>query len=225
MGILNPDSLALTLDALNEVFFYSRSLSNFQREQVANWIAGRQDKPGSYANMFAPTESDYKEGIRLFTGERVRSRAATGHILGEETCRALNLLDVSNDSVQNALNRASLGMITRLALSKRTPGMYCCGKCSVSLWRHLTVGGFVDTERELEAGMEALKLYRDGNGRWKRFPFYYTLLALSEIELPSAIREMEYTAPLLTRLLKRTPKDDNISERRRLLAERILEKI
>jgi hypothetical protein len=102
--------------------------------------------------------------------------------------------------------------------------MYCCGGCSVALWRHLAVGGLEDAERRLAAGMRALKSHRKGDGRWQRFPFYYTLLALSEIDLPAAVREMRYAAPSCERVLKRSAKGDRFDRRRRLLAERVLAK-
>lgn len=227
MKIVNSNSLAATLDAVNEAFFCGRSLSKSQREETAKWIAGRQGRPDSYADMFAPTENDLKEGVRVFTGERLRSRAAIRHILGEEACRVLILLDVSIAAVQNALNRASRGMmnaLTRSEAGNSTPGMYCCGTCTCSLWRHLVVGGLEDAERRLAEGMKALKLHRDDNGRWRRFPFYYTLLALSELDLQSAIEEMRYASPVCKRYLRQSQKDNKIAQRRRLLAERILEK-
>lgn len=102
--------------------------------------------------------------------------------------------------------------------------MYCCRTCTPALWRHLAVGGLEDSERRLTAGMKALKSHRDSKGRWKGFPFYYTLLALSEIDLPPVIREMRYAAPACERVLRRSPRDDKFASRRRLLAERILEK-
>ncbi len=224
MKLVKPKSLAETLDAVNEAFFYNRSLPESERERVAKWIAGRQGKPGSYANMFAPTTKDYKEGARLFTGEMVRSGAATGHILGEEACRALILLDVRATAIRDALHRASVGMIGRLDYPARTDGWYCCGTCTSSYWRHLAVGGLENTERELAAGMKNLKKHRSGDGKWKRYPFYYTLLALSELDFPSAINEMKYAAGVCERLLKRTPKNE-IAQRRRDLVERILEKL
>jgi hypothetical protein len=79
-------------------------------------------------------------------------------------------------------------------------------------------------EERLLAAMSALKSYRDGNTRWRRFPFYYTLLALSEMDLPSAIEEMRYAAPIMERYLKRHAADSEYSKRRRLLSERILAK-
>ncbi len=226
MKLVNHNSLAATLDAINEAFFYKKSLSGSQKEKTAKWIAGRQGLTGSYANMFAPTEYDFNEGVRLFTGERLRSKAATGHILGEEACRALILLDVSNDNVKNALKQASLGMMGALSRAEDSgyiPGMYCCGTCTCSLWRHLAVGGLEEAECRLAAGMNTLKSHRDGNSRWRRFPFYYTLLALNEIDLPSAIQEMRYASSVCERNLKRLQKKDTITQRRRTLMERILE--
>jgi len=227
MRLVHRDSLAGTIDAVDEAFFLGRRLSKSAREQAAKWIAGRQGKPGSYADMFAPTETDFKRGARLFSGETIRTRAGTAHILGEEACRALILLDVSLAGVRQALGRASAGMMSRLRKARElASGIYCCGRCSVALWRHLAAGGLetVGPERLLTAGMKTLKSHRQGGGRWRRFPFYYTLLALSEIELPSALREMRYAAPTCERFLRRPSRDDPIDRRRRLLAERVLAK-
>ena len=156
MEVLYPDSLALTLDALNEAYFFQLPIAH--KEQVAEWLAGRQGKPGSYANMFAPTKVDFNESIRLFTREKVQSRVATSHILGEEACRALILLEVHSSSVDDTLGRASLGMMNRLKTSNRLSGMYCCGTCTPALWRHLAVGGLEDGEAWLSAGMSMLKV-------------------------------------------------------------------
>ena len=89
---------------------------------MAIWLAGRQGLSGSYAGMFAPTSTDYAEGIRLFTGERIASGAATGHILGEEACRALLLLDVDIEKVRLALGRATRSMNDRLDQSESEGG-------------------------------------------------------------------------------------------------------
>jgi hypothetical protein len=224
-------SLAATLDAVNEAFFYQRRLSASERTQAATWIASRQGMPDSYRGvMFAPTERDFREGIRLFTGETVRTRAGTAHILGEEACRALILLDARSSGVREALARATEGMtvaLRKVARSGRwraTRGQYCCGKCTIALWRHLAVGGAtgVGPGDWIAAGMKALMSDRDGKGQWKRFPFWYTLLALSDIEIPSASAELRYAAPRCERYLRRSRDRDAIGKRRRDLAERIL---
>ena len=51
-------------------------------------------------------------------------------------------------------------------------------------------------------GLRVLAGYRtDGRG-WRRFPFYYTLLALTEIDLPAARAELRWAAPAAERSLK-----------------------
>jgi hypothetical protein len=223
--LINHNSLASTLDAVNEAFFCDRPLSKSERTQAAQWIASRQGLPGSYADMFAPTGKDFQRGLTLFTGEKMTTRAGLSHILGQEACRVLLLLGVTSADVKSALQRATAGFMERLKLYiVPDKGMYCCASCSCALWRRLSAGGIENGERILAAGIKTLKSFRDGRGRWKRFPFYYTLLVLNEIELPGARKEMQYAAPACERLLKRQTKRDKIGKRRRILAERILEK-
>ena len=225
MGIVNKSSLAATIDALSEAFFFGRALSGPQRQAAAEWIASRQGLPGSYAGMFAPTEKDRAKTFRVFTGEGGLGRAGMRHVLGEEACRALILLDVPDRKVRDALNRAGAGMIERMTEKpNRASGMYCCGRCSAALWRHLAVGGLTGTERLLAAGLKTLKAHRDPAkpGRWRRFGFWYTLLALSEIDLPSARAELRYAAPACERALKRSATGDTYPQRRKELARRVL---
>jgi hypothetical protein len=94
----------------------------------------------------------------------------------------------------------------------------------VSLWRHLAAGGLKDQERVLTLGMRTLKDRRDGEGRWRAYPFHYTLLALTEIEVPAVRAELGYAAPQCEKLLKRSPRGEVYDQRRRCIAERVLAK-
>jgi len=73
-------------------------------------------------------------------------------------------------------------------------------------------------------GIRTLKSYRKQEGEWRRFPFYYTLLALSEIDSPLDVEEMRYVAGICERYVKRPSSDDIYVKRRRILCERVLEK-
>jgi len=224
---VNTESLAETLDAVNDAFFYERVSAESERKEVARWIAEMRGKPGSYAGMFAPTSIDRTNGVKVFTGETVRSGAGTGHVLGEEACRALILLGVADTVVKSALDRATDGMLRRLRQTEnagKVHGIYCCGACSVAYWRHAMVGGLDRNEERLEAAMKALKAHRTSDGHWRRFPFYYTLLALGELDLKPAVDEMHYAAPVLERYVRRTIGDSKFSERRHVISERILAK-
>lgn len=122
-----------------------------------------------------------------------------------------------------ALANASRGMVERLGVTIGT-GMYCCGICSCSLWRHLAAGGLDRNEARLMAAMKTLKQRRKGSGEWSPFPFYYTLLTLLEIDLTPAKSEMKYAADRCERLIKRRAKNDDVfAIRRRTLLERVLQ--
>jgi len=122
MKLLDPQSLAGTIDAVSDALFFGRRISRSELHRVAEWLASRQGLPGSYAGMFAPTPRDHARGIRLFTGERISSGAATGHILGEEACRALLLLDADVPGARAALVRATRTMDNRLRQSESGRG-------------------------------------------------------------------------------------------------------
>jgi hypothetical protein len=223
MKILYPGSLAETIDALSDAFFYGKALTKEQKEEVAKWIAGRVGMRRSYAEMPSPTDSDFEGGITLFTGDKVRTGGGTAHILGEESCRALLLLNVKKPVIKNALAAATDGMLSKLDPGKNQ-GTYCCGVCSVSFWRHLLAGGLDKNERRLEAGIRALNRHRKNNGQWRRFPFHYTILALSEMDFPEALSELKYAAPVLEGIAKRAPRGE-YGKRRQDLAIRALDKL
>jgi len=237
-SLLHPDSLGDTLDAVNAALFDRAVLPAAKGAEVAEWIADRQGLPGSYAGMFAPTGYDYAFGALTFTGEPVRSGAATGHVLSEEACRALFRLQGEtsptkvNPVVHQALDRARQAIFLRIDLSEaqgQWAGVYCCGMCSVALWRHLLTSGAPEDQRRLENGLAELRRHRDGEGRWKRFPFFYTLLALTEIDLPAVREEVHYAGAVIERSLQRLIKADPQKQsehdrRRRIVLERLLEK-
>ncbi len=106
MPLLDTTSLAATLDAVNEAMFLDQPVPKADRAAVARWIAGRQGEQRSYRGMPAPTPEDFRSRPRLFTGERLSSGASTGHVLGEEACRALIQLGVRTKSIDDALDRA-----------------------------------------------------------------------------------------------------------------------
>ncbi len=151
--LINRTSLSQTVDAINAAHFSGRSLPAAERSQAARWIAGRQGLPGAYSDTFAGFPSERSKGIVLFTGERITSASAR-HILGEEASRALRQLRVRDPKVTRALEGADNGLMRCLARAaddprNSNPGLYCCGKCSVGLWRNLLAGGLDRREERL----------------------------------------------------------------------------
>jgi hypothetical protein len=227
VDLFRETSLSQTLDAAHDLAFHRRTPAPAERKRVARWIAARQGLPGAYADTFAGFPGERENGIIVYTGERIASASAR-HILGEEACRVLRGLRVQDATVQAALDRADAGLMSclaRAALDVRNtnPGKYCCGKCSIGLWRNLLAGGLDRQEERLRAGVAGfLRVHRASEGKWRVFPFWYTVLALVEIDLPEARRELEYAAPALQRVAARKAPTSIYGQRRHRLAARAL---
>lgn len=228
MTIINKNSLYQTVDNINQILFNNRSLSKSEANEVAHWIAVRQGLKGSYSNMIAPTDIDFT-GIKLFTGDKLTSKASIAHILGEESLRVLFILKPDDKKVVSSLMKASSGikeLIKRNYLKGNYPeGFFCCGKCTVAYWRNLSSEGLKKNKKTLEAGIRYLKSFRDGKGKWGRFPYFYTLLALIDIDLPSAKEELIYASDLCRKYLNRKSSDNIYEKRKKEIARRVLEKI
>ena len=69
-----------------------------------------------------------------------------------------------------------------------------------------------------------MKAERLGDGKWRRFPFYYAIYTLQELDLDAARSELMYAQPAMERAL-RTKREGNFSQRRRLILENALGKL
>lgn len=218
--IVHPASLAATVDALDEALFAGRTPTENEVEEFAGWVLGRQWTAGRLAGAFAPTEEDVTAGVRLFTGEMLRTQLAARNVLTVEVARGLFLLVPATPGVREALEGAN-----RWLLGMCFTGSCVLGECAhsaVAWMRYLAAGALDDAESRLEAHLQVLSQHRDRRGRWKRFPFYYTLLALSEINLPAAVAEMCYAAPACERSLRRWGEDTPMVRRQKAILERAL---
>lgn len=229
-SVIDEVSLSRTLDAVDELAFDGRSLAPAERQAVARWIAARQGLPGAKSGTFAAFPGELREGFVVFTGERL-TYASARHVLGEEACRVLRSLDVRDETVQAALERADAGLRRAIAPAEndpryQNPGAYCCRKCSVGMWRNLASGGLDRREERLRKGVgEFLRSHRTEQATWRLFPFWYTILALTEIDVPEARDELDYVAPKLERMARREA-PSNVHEGRRLeLARRALSSV
>jgi len=101
-------------------------------------------------------------------------------------------------------------------------GHYCCYTCTTAFLRTLAVVKPSKWNEILEKGLERIRNKRVLNGRWHGYPFYYTLLTLSEIDTPSAREELKHARKIASKLLKRYKRDDRVSRFRRLGLEAAL---
>jgi len=210
--ILVPESLQETLWRLEEVRQGFRTKSAADVQEALEWVLSRQGLHGSYFNLFMPTNQDLSQGLRLLTGERMLSNAGTLHVLGEEALRTVIVWKLrSSSAVKQALES-----FNDLLEAGAESGRWCCYTCTTAFLRTLAVTKPDKWDRILEKGLNRIKKARMPNGRWHGFPFYYTLITLSEMDTPSAQAELRHASKIAERLLKRYYSDDRVSRFRRL---------
>ena len=218
MAILDHNSLVHTLDNINMHMLLGETISPQAGLEAARWIASRQGGKGAYRGMFAPTEADFEQGIHVFTGETLTCASAR-HIMGEEAARAAWTLGRQDAEVRAAYERASAWM--RASTESFKDGTFCCGRCTLAFWRHYWVGDFGDKEALISRGVQTMKTQRVEDGKWRRYPFYYTIYTLQELDLEAARAELKYARQAMERLL-RSKREGSFSQRRKLILEKAL---
>ena len=203
MKILNNDSLILTVDRFNEAVFREDDWRN-EADSIVAWVSGQLG--GGYWGSFAMTENDWKRPFHLFTGEKITTRAGRSHVIAQETNRMLEIIEKELGSSIEAKEISEERLAKRIFENEQSialpTGDYCCGTCSVSLWRCLESGGYPQYAKALENGIHTLARFREEKGGWRRYPFYYTLLSLTGIAKRDAVEEIRVHASTIKKRTK-----------------------
>ena len=197
--ILVPGSLMETLWRLEEVCLGFRADPQANVDEALDWVLSRQGLEGSYYGLFLPTPEDLERGLQLPTGERMHTTAAAKHILGEEALRT-SLVWKRDRTPQ--VRQALKGLETIVDRGGKT-GRYCCYTCTIAFLRTLVTTAMSGKDEIVQKGLDRIRSARTPDGRWKGFPYYYTLLTLTEIDQPKARNELEYASKTAEKLLKR----------------------
>lgn len=207
--MLNLNSMVETVNAVNQALLLGQVIPAVEALQISRFIASRQGMPGSYGGLFGPADGEALTGYRLFTGDpEMITNASARHILGEEALRILRVLNVPDAEVKTAIEKAQTSFEKVLALSQaksNETGTFCCGKCTTAYWRALSTGWLPGAEERFTRGMRVLRNTRRQGG-WHRMPFFYTVLALTEMPPAITKEERAYVRPLAEARLSRLTK-------------------
>lgn len=224
MTLLNKTSLYKTVDNVNEALFYGRKITKNEAKEIIIWISTRYDTEYSYNHSYGLTTKDMQMPVFTFTGERLLC-ASMRHIMAEESARVVKQLSKIAGIQPETLKKTDEWFYKMLEASEsagKPLGTFCCGPCTIGLWRYINAGGLPKYKKYISDGLRALHSNRDEAGKWGRFPFYYTLLALSEIEDEIALKEINYAMTACERALKRINKNNIFSRRKRELLLKIM---
>ncbi|MEM2129797.1 MAG: hypothetical protein QXZ70_04280 [Candidatus Bathyarchaeia archaeon] len=213
-SLLVQESLQETVYRLEETRLGFRKSSSEETQKALNWILGKQGLKYSYRGLFAPTEKDMTEGFQTLTGEQFLGRnALSRHILGEETLRAVILWNRSSDPAAVKALKA-YEKIVNLSVD----GTFCCYNCATAFLRTLVAAKVGNWSETLDKGIGKLRKERTSNGRWHGYSFYYTLLALSEMDVPSTKDELQHASNAAKKLIRKYEQKDDRTSRFRTLA-------
>ena len=149
---------------------------------------------------------DLSQKNRLITGEKLATKLAVKNIKAVQKARLLSSLNApSAEDLQNLLSLEDW-------IEKQCFAKFCAvGECrhsSITYLRYLGTFDDETTKSKVDSFIQTLSEHRDGKGRWKGFPFYYTLLVLNEMKTEAARTEVEYALPACKRALNRLKEND-----------------
>jgi len=240
MSLVDANSLARTAEQVNHAHFFRETITQQQAREASRWIVSRywQDIPDQIRNAPKPnprwasvpksfnlTEAERRRKPKTFTGERL-ANAALRMVHSREAARALFICGaILGETPPEALSLCKSVRDTASRLKENGAPLFCCGPCTVSVWRLAGIGASVADHESLNHLLSALRTHRDGKGTWRRFPLFYTLLALLELEHPRAIAELKYALPECQRTRKGLTPGSPITARRIAVLDRVFTRV
>jgi hypothetical protein len=224
MPLLDPTSLSTTVDNVNRAVFFCEALSKQEALRTLAWLRTRFGAASAYGRgkTFGITEQDEQRRLKTFTGEALTSDASMRHIHAEEACRAMILLNrVANKKLPELEQTTEflLGCVARSEAAGKPKGTFCCGPCTTALWRHMSVGGLGKHAKDLDIGIGVMAKSRKGDGTWRRFPFFYALSLLVEVDTPNARKELKYARAEADKRLEALRGETELAKRKRKILE------
>ena len=207
MNVIDKTLYRTVMNATTHLFF-GEPLTPAELDELTTWILAHQNRRRGF--VFCPTAAERQQGIRLFSGEKPQTMLATDNAVEMETLRLLALLQPEAPEVRLLFEMAER------RLSDVCYGRVCskgeCAHASISVLRYHTARGAGNSAGMIVRGLDALRQDRTGKGHWHTFPFYYTLLWLTELHDgavenglgESAHTELSYARGRCERLLPRT---------------------
>jgi hypothetical protein len=217
---IHPTSLFSTIDAAAEKLFHHESFTNTLRNEIVALILSRQCQTGANAGFFLPFTAESEAKVKLFSGEQLKTSLAQNHVPMVEAVRILKLLAPQGYASTQAIQ------LTNQRMEKMCYSSFCAkGECkalTIAYLRYLSLDGTENSAIRINSHLDSLASHRDGKGKWGGFPFFYTLLMLSEITLPLAVQELQYTSPVCIKLKAQNWPGDPISKRRQEIIGAVL---
>jgi hypothetical protein len=188
------------------------------RRSLIRALLERQIQSGRRAGLFALAPEDWEHKPRLWTGEPIRTRLAAEQVFSQEAARLLSRLARGDPAVDRAVTMSA----ARLAETCYALQHCTIGECATSFIGYVRLLAEVLGEAahaEIAPRVQTLCQHRLRDGRWRRFPLFYTVLVLTELRLPAARDELLYARDACLRAVRHNSVDEPYAGRRARLVE------
>ncbi|HUU76738.1 MAG TPA: hypothetical protein VMX55_00230 [candidate division Zixibacteria bacterium] len=221
--MLVTKSFAEIIDDHNELYFKNKLLKNNSSDDLIKFICSRQIQESFKKGSFSFSPRDYQLGKWLFTGERIVTNLAIRNILSMDATRILLFNRKQSENVNEVIEKSHVWMEHSCFSKFCTTGE--CKHSSTAFARYFVTLDQEENEIRLNDFVKTLSNFRNNKGKWGGFPFYYTLLALLEIQTSKAKKELQFAAPACEKNLKQLSNiNPKYSERRLEIIKRVLAK-
>ena len=217
MNITDKGNLYKTITNAAMFLFNGGSYTPSENVILTRWILAHQNRNKGF--IFYPTQADRENDIRLFSGEKPKTKFLADNAVELETLRILALIQPEALEVQQVLQKANERLFRLCFANGCTQGE--CAHASIAFMRYLTAYDVEGSSDKLGQTLEVLKQKRSGDSKWHGFPFFFTLLWLIELPYSFAYNELSYAHDYCKQLLvKKQPAREQID----LVKEMILQK-
>jgi hypothetical protein len=191
--------LAQSINAISRALIEGKIYSENEKAEIAAFIFDHKNPVDGFT--FYPTDAERIKGIQLVTGEKAKTQLLANNALELEALRILSILTPRDSRLLQLHEKADQRLQKLCFYDICITGE--CAAASIIFLRYLTTLTQNDHSEKIHCGLSSLKQMRDGSGRWRKFPFFYTLLWLTELTWPEAIHELAYALPAYQPLIKR----------------------
>ena len=206
----NKDMLDSLEEAILLVEHSHKSGDELNLEQVVDFIAGQQVRYGANSGIFVESRNVSRSKARVYTGEKLQTYLAAKNILTIESVRALVLSGSNSEIVQTAI------ALTNSWLENQCFSDFCAtGECRLSSVAFIRYQNALGNTTCLEYMISKLSKFRDSKGGWTGFPYFFTLLALTEIQSSIVEDELRYALEHSEKRFSRSRSEEPYISRRR----------
>ena len=195
---LKKNGLAQSINTLSKALIKGRIFSENEKAEIAAFIFDHKNPVDRFT--FYPTDAERINGIQLVTGEKTKTQLLANNALELETLRILSILTPGDSRLLQLHEKADHRLQKLCFYNICITGE--CATLSIVFLRYLTALSCDAHGETIDRGFAVLQQMRDGTGRWRKFPFFYTLLWLTELTFPQVKNELAYTLPACQRLIK-----------------------